>query len=50
LIVILSGEDIALQGEALSNTEAIKITKGQENKWFESYAKKHSKREQALST
>ncbi|HEX8576940.1 MAG TPA: TlpA disulfide reductase family protein [Flavobacterium sp.] len=49
LIVILSGEDIALQGEALSNTETIKIIKGQENKWFESYAKEHPKREQALS-
>lgn len=48
-LVILSGEDIEIQGEMLSNTESIKVTKGQENKWFESYAKDHPKREQALS-
>ena len=49
LFVILSGEDIEIIGEALSYTEPIKITKGQENKWFEQYAKEHPLREQALS-
>jgi thiol-disulfide isomerase/thioredoxin len=47
--VILSGEDIEIVGEALSHTETIRITKGQENKWFEQYAKEHPRREQALS-
>tara|TARA_B110000459_G_scaffold93121_1_gene104115 strand:+ start:750 stop:2144 length:1395 start_codon:yes stop_codon:yes gene_type:complete len=49
LFVILSGEDIEIIGEALSYTETIKITKGQENKWFEQYAKDHPRREQVLS-
>jgi thiol-disulfide isomerase/thioredoxin len=49
LLVILSGEDIELIGEALSYTETIKITKGQENLWFEQYAQEHPRREQALS-
>lgn len=49
LFVILSGEDIELEGEALSRIETVRITKGQENKWFEQYAIQHPKREQALS-
>jgi thiol-disulfide isomerase/thioredoxin len=49
LFIILSGEDIALQGEALSYVETIKITKGTENRAFETYAKEHPKREQAMS-
>jgi len=49
LFLILSGENIELQGEALSYTETIKMVKGQENKWFEQYAKEHPRREQALS-
>jgi thiol-disulfide isomerase/thioredoxin len=49
LFLILSGEDVELQGEALSYTETIKVVKGQENRWFEQYAKEHPKREQALS-
>jgi thiol-disulfide isomerase/thioredoxin len=49
LYVILSGENIEVTGEALSYVETIKIAKGQENKWFEQYAKEHPKREQALS-
>jgi len=32
-----------------ATTETIKITKRQENQWFEQYAKEHPKREQALS-
>jgi thiol-disulfide isomerase/thioredoxin len=49
LFVILSGEDIELVGEALSYTETLNFTKGQENQWFEQYAKEHPRREQALS-
>lgn len=49
LFVILSGEDIELVGEALSYPETIKIKRGQQNQWFEQYAKEHPKREQALS-
>jgi len=48
-LVILCAEDIEIIGEALSNTETIKIKRGQENKWFEQYAKEHPKRDQALS-
>ena len=49
LFVILSGEDIEIMGEALSQPKTIKIIKGQENKWFEQYAKEQPKREQALT-
>ncbi len=49
LFVILSGEDIELVGEALSYTETLNIIKGQENQYFEQFAKEHPKREQALS-
>jgi thiol-disulfide isomerase/thioredoxin len=48
-IVILSGENIEVEGEALSNTASLKITEGQENKWLEQYAQEHPRREQALS-
>ncbi len=49
LFVILSGEDIEMKGEALSVVESIQVVKGQENQWFEQYAKEHPKREQALN-
>lgn len=49
LFVILSSEDIEVVGASLSTIESIKIAKGQENKWFEQYAKEHPRREQALS-
>jgi thiol-disulfide isomerase/thioredoxin len=49
LFVILSGEDIKMTGEALSASETIRVVKGQENQWFEQYAREHPKREQALS-
>jgi len=49
LFVILSGENVEIVGEALSYTETIKVTKGQENQWFEQYAQEHPRREQALS-
>jgi len=49
LIVILSGEDIRIEGKALSSLETIRVIRGQENQWFGQYAKEHPKREQALS-
>ena len=49
LFVILSGEDIEINGEALISIESIKIKKGQENIWFQQYAREHPRREQALS-
>ena len=49
LFVILSGEVIEIAGEALSYSETIKITKGQENIWFEQYAQEQQRREQVLS-
>lgn len=49
LFVILSGEDIQLQGDAFSILESISITKGEQNKNFEQYALEQPKREQALS-
>ncbi len=49
LFVILNGEDIEIVGEALSYTETLNITKGQENQYYEQFAKEHPKREQALS-
>ena len=48
LIVILSGEDIEIIGEALSYKETIKVTKGKENQLFEKYAKEHPRREQMI--
>lgn len=49
LFVILSGEDIIIQGEAPSYLETIRVIQGKENQIFEQYAKEHPKREQALS-
>ena len=49
LFVIISGEDIVITGEALKTPETIKISKGEENLYFEQYAKEHPKREQLLS-
>ncbi|MEY3500263.1 MAG: Thiol-disulfide oxidoreductase ResA [Bacteroidota bacterium] len=49
LLVILSGENIEITGESLGLTETIILTKGQENLFFEQYAKEHPKREQVLS-
>jgi hypothetical protein len=49
LFVILSGENIEILGNALNYPETIKVTKGQENLFFEQYAKEHPRREQALS-
>ena len=48
-LVLLSGENIELSGESLSQKESIEILEGQENIWFGQYAVEHPKREQALS-
>jgi thiol-disulfide isomerase/thioredoxin len=47
--VILSGEDVEITGEALSQIETVKIIKSKENQLFEQYAQEHPRREQALS-
>jgi thiol-disulfide isomerase/thioredoxin len=49
LFVLLTGDDIELQNDALSNTESLKFRKGSENIWFVQYAMEHSRREQMLS-
>ncbi len=49
LFILLCGEDIVITGEDLSVPENIKVNKGQENLYFEQYAKEHPLREQALS-
>ena len=48
-LVLLTGEEIKITGESLNNIETLKIKEGEENKYFEQYAKEHPKREQALS-
>lgn len=48
-IVILCGEDVSLEGLNLNNPESLSFKKGQENKWFEQYAKEQPLRDQALS-
>lgn len=47
--VILGDEEIEIIGEALSNTESIKVPKSKENQLFGQYATEHPRREQALS-
>jgi thiol-disulfide isomerase/thioredoxin len=47
--VILSGEDIRIEGAALSQVENLKLTEGKENQAFARYATEHPRREQALS-
>lgn len=48
-IVMLSGEDIALNGEALSMPETMHVINGEQNLLFERYAREQPKREQALT-
>ncbi len=48
-LLILSGEDITLNGESLGITETIKTIKGQQNQWFVQYVTEHIKIEQALN-
>jgi len=49
LILVLSGEDIVLKGDLLSNKETIQYIRGEENILFEQYVIESSKREYALS-
>lgn len=47
--VILSGEEIQLEGELPGIPDRLHILRGEENQWFERYATEHPRREQALS-
>ena len=48
-VVVLSGEDLRLEGGDLSAPETVQIRTGAENLLFEQYAAEHPRREQALS-
>ncbi len=48
-IVVLSGDDIRLEGESLAHPESIEILSNEENLIFDRYASEHPRREQALS-
>jgi len=48
-VVVLSGEDIRIEGEALSNPESLEISNSEENTLFEQFAAEHIRREQTLS-
>ena len=48
-IVVLSGQEIRLEGESLAYPESIEILSGEENLIFDRYAGEHPRREQALS-
>lgn len=49
LVIVLSGEEVRLRGEALSLTGSIEVNRGSQNKWFVQYATEQPKREQALN-
>lgn len=49
LFVLLSGEEVVLEGESLQQTDKLRVLKGRENQWFEQYAKEQPRREHALS-
>jgi peroxiredoxin len=48
-IFILANEEVGLKGDAPSSPESVSMTKGNQNKAFNTYAAQHPKREQALS-
>ena len=48
-IIVLSREDIRLEGESLVHPEGIEILQSEENLNFDRYASEHPRREQALS-
>ncbi len=48
-VLVLSGEEIELMGQSLSQPESIDNLSGQQNLLFEQYASEHPRREQALS-
>ena len=47
--IILSGEKVLIEGESLLSTAKLKIKEGQENKWFEQYAKEQPIKDQAMN-
>ena len=47
--VILTDENINLKGKTIAQSESIQITKGDQNKAFNRYAKEQPKREQVLN-
>ncbi len=49
VFVLLTGEDIELEGATPSQIETVHMLKGEENQWFEQYAAEQPRREQALS-
>ncbi len=48
-VVVLSGEDIRIEGESLSIPETLNISNCRENTLFEQYASEHVRREQTLT-
>jgi peroxiredoxin len=48
-ILILANEEVGLKGDAPSYPESVSMTKGNQNKAFNTYTAQHPKREQALS-
>lgn len=47
--VILTGEEIVLEGESINNVSSTRVKLGKENQWFEKYSLERLRREQALS-
>jgi hypothetical protein len=47
--IVLSGEDVVLEGQQPGSTKTIRVIQGQENKWFVQYAREQPKREQMLN-
>ncbi|HAD34053.1 MAG TPA: hypothetical protein DCF44_06080 [Chitinophagaceae bacterium] len=47
--VLLSGEDIQIEGKSLNESQSIQVLKGKANQFFGQYATEQPKREQALS-
>jgi thiol-disulfide isomerase/thioredoxin len=48
-LLVLSGEEVELQGDSFAQPESIQILRGDQNKLFEQYASEHPRREQTLS-
>jgi thiol-disulfide isomerase/thioredoxin len=49
LTLALQNSDVILKGKGFKDIEDLTVEKGQENRWFYTYAKSHPKREQVLS-
>lgn len=48
-LLVLSDEEVELQGDSFAQPESIQILRGDQNKLFEQYASEHPRREQTLS-